>query len=450
MAPDPTGPPFKWTDVHSELDWLPGGSLNAAHEAVDRHADGPSADKVAMRWVGANGEREDYTFAQLKEQTNKVANVLRSLGISNGDRVFSYMDHLPEHYFAMLGAMKIGAVTGPVSPTLDAEVVRDLLIDAETKVVVTLPELRRKITHVLPYLTELQHILVVNKLDRDPEPLDMQDLSWEVEMESASVEVEVAQTSPEDLATLHYEAGPVGVAHRHEAVVQQYATGKWVLDLGPDDVYWSTARAGSMTDSVFGMLAPWTNGAIQVVVEGGFKPVTLYDLVHRYKITVLNIVPEDLEIQMAEPEELVLNFDISSLRHLTGVGSFDAEAVEWCERVFGTPLRSAWMQDETGAPVCADLPSTPVRPGSIGRPLPGVEMAVVDDDFEEVEPGAEGSLVVRSGWPSMFQAYWNDEDRYASRFHKGGKASRFREGGYVTGERARVDGDGYVYIAQEG
>lgn len=436
---------FGWGDIHSELDWLPGGSLNAAHEAVDRHADGPNADKVALHWVGENGEREDYTFAQLKEQTNKAANVLRSLGIGKGDRVFSYMDRLPEHYIAMLGALKVGAVTGPISPTLDPGAVRDRLIDAETKVVVTQPELRRKITHVLPYLTELQHILVVNKLDRDPEPLDMQDLGWEEEMEKAPVNFEVTSTGQYDVATLHYTVGPdgrpAGVAHPHEAVVQQYATGKWVLDLGPDEVYWSTAGPGSMTDTVFGMLAPWTNGATQIIVEGGFKPVKLYELVHSHRITVLNTIPGDLDTQMSEPEELSLNFDISSLRHLTGVGCFSAEAVAWCGRVFGMPLRSAWMQDETGAPVCADYPSAEVRPGSVGRPLPGVELAVVDDDFDEVKANIEGSLVVRPGWPSMFHAYWNDDERYVS---------KFRKGWYVTGERARLDDDGYVWLSRDG
>ena len=265
---------FRWEDMYSELDWLPGGWLNVAHEAIDRHANGRRRDKVALVWEGKGGERETYTFGRLKVLTNQFANVLKSLGIGRGDRVLTLMDRVPELYVALLGILKAGAIAGPLFLASTPDLVKDRMRESGAKVLVTHPELRRRISNVIPELFELQHIVIVNKNNRDPSPREIADLSYEEEMSKAPADFEVVATSQLDSSILHYTSGttgkPKGVVHRHESVVQQYATGKWVLDLHDEDIYWCTADPAWATGTAYGMIAPWTNGVTQLVYEGGF------------------------------------------------------------------------------------------------------------------------------------------------------------------------------------
>ena len=255
---------FSWESIYDQLDWLPGGGLNKAHEAIDRHANGGRRDKIAMIWEGKNGEREDYTFGDMKRLTDRFANVLQSLGIQKGDRVFIFMDRLPELYVSFFGALKAGAVVGPLFSAFGPEPVKDRMQDSGAKVLVTQPDLRRKIASIIPELFELQHILIVNKDGRDPEPIDPQDLSYDEEMSKAPADFTTVVTGQYDYSIMHYTSGttgkPKGAVHRHQAVVQQMATGQWALDLHEDDIYWCTADPGWVTGTSYGMLAPWTNG----------------------------------------------------------------------------------------------------------------------------------------------------------------------------------------------
>ena len=434
---------FRWESIHGELDWLPGGALNMAHEAIDRHANGRDRDKIAMIWEGKNGEREDYTFVQLETLTNRFANVLKSLGIDKGDRVLIYMDRLPELYVAFFGILKVGAIAGPLFSTLGPELVRDRLKDTGAKVLVTQPELRRRISGIIPELFDLQHIVVVNKNDRDPEPLDMQDLCYEEEMGKASADFDIVPTSQLDHSIIHYTSGatgePQGVVHRHQAVIQQYATGKWVLDLHPEDVLWCTADPGWAPGTSYGMLAPWTNGVTQLIYEGGFEASAWYELIQKHKVTVWYTAPTAIRMLMEAGDEMPRWYDLSSLRHLSSVGeSLAPEAVMWSQKVLGKPFHDTWLQTETGAILVANYPGMEIRPGSMGRPIPGVEVGVVDDDYSPVAPGTDGNLALRPGWPSMFAAYWRNAELYNSRFKKGW---------YITGDRARMDKDGYLWFA---
>ena len=310
---------FDWQQMYSELDWLPGGYLNKAHEAIDRHANGPRRDKIAMIWEGKNGEREDYTFGQLKTLTNRFANVIKSLGIETGDRVFLFMDRLPETYIAFFGILKAGAVVGPLFSAFGPDPVRDRLQDSGAKVLVTQPELRRRITGIIPELFELQHIIVVNKNNRDSEGRDMADLAWEEEMAKASPDFDTVQTSQYDYSVMHYTSGttgkPKGAVHRHQAVVQQYATGKWALDLHEDDVYWCTADPGWVTGTSYGMLAPWTNGLTQLIYEGGFRASAWYEMIQKHKVTVWYTAPTAIRMLMKAGEELPRRYDLSRLRY---------------------------------------------------------------------------------------------------------------------------------------
>ena len=233
---------FEWGDEYEELAWLPGGRLNMAHEAIDRHANSRLRDKVALIWEGRSGRIETYTFGQLKRLSNRFANVLMSLGIQKGDVVFTYMERVPELYVAFFGILKVGAIAAPLFSGLASDSARDRLRQTRAKVLVTQPQLRRRISEHIPELWELQHIVVVDRGDRDRGPLDMADLSYEEEMGKAGSDFDVVPTSQYDHALLHYTSGatgpPRGVLHCHQAVVHHHATAKSVLDLKGDDVYW--------------------------------------------------------------------------------------------------------------------------------------------------------------------------------------------------------------------
>ena len=433
---------FSWETIYQDLDWLPGGGLNKAHEAIDRHANGANKNKIAMIWEGKNGEREDYTFHDLKLLTNQFANVLQSLGIQKGDRIFVFMDRLPELYVAFFGALKAGAVVGPLFSAFGPEPVKDRMIDSGAKVLVTQPDLRRKITGIIPELFELQHILIVNKDERDPSPIDIQDLSYYEEMDKASNDFSTVITGQFDYSIMHYTSGttgkPKGAVHRHQAVVQQMATGKWVLDLHEDDVYWCTADPGWVTGTSYGMLAPWTNGVTQLIYEGGLSASRWYEQIQKHKVTVWYTAPTAIRMLMKAGDDVPKRFDLSDLRYMCSVGEpLNPEAVVWGNNVFGMPFHDNWWQTETGAIMCANYPAMEVRPGSMGRPIPGVTLAVVDENFEEVPDGEDGNLVVRPGWPSMFHSYWNNSEMYNS---------KFRKGWYLTGDTAKKDSDGYFWF----
>ncbi len=433
---------FDWDEMYSELDWLPGGCLNNSYEAIDRHANGRLRDKLAMIWVGKDGEEERYTFGEMKNESNKFANVLKSLGVGRGDRVFIFMDRIPELYFAFFGILKVGAIAGPLFSAFGPEPVRDRMQDSSAKVLITQPSLRDRISGIIPELFELQHIVVVNKNNREPDSIDIADMSYEEEMSHSSANFDIDLTSQYDYAIMHYTSGttgkPKGAVHRHQAVVQQYATGKWALDLQADDIYWCTADPGWVTGTSYGMMAPWTNGVTQLIYEGGFRASKWYELIQKYRVTVWYTAPTAIRMLMKAGDELPNQFDLSSLRFLASVGEpLNPEAVVWGNNVFKLPFHDNWWQTETGAIMCANYASTDIKPGSMGKPLPGIQLGVVDDDYNLIENGEVGNLVVKAGWPSMFHAYWNNAEMYNS---------RFRKGWYTTGDRAQVDEDGYFWF----
>lgn len=434
---------FRWGDLHRELDWLPGGRLNIAHEAVDRHADGPRRDKPALIWDGENGEREEYTFGVLKTLTNSFANVLKSLGIGRGDRVCLYLDRLPELYVAFLGILKIGAIVVPLPSHIEPDLLRKKLSHGAVKVVVTQPELRRRMAAIIYELFDLQHILVVNKNERDPAPIDTADLSYDEEMAKAPADFDVVPVNQYDHSVMHYvgdaDDRPRGVVYSHEAAAQHHAMGRWVLDLRDDDVYWYASDLATVQGTASGILAPWAVGATVFAVEGKVDPEECYTKIQSRRVTVLCAGTAEAEQLAQGGNDLPGHFDLSSLRHLVSVGGppLSAESVRWSERALGKPFHDCWCGPETGDIVLATLPGMDVRPGSSGRPLPGVEVAVLDGEYAPVPTGIEGALALRPGWPSMFRACWNDSELYNA---------SFRKGWYIPGQQARIDNDGYVWL----
>ncbi len=429
-----------WDKIREEIDGLPGGALNMAHECLDRHLKTARRTKVAMLWEGKNGEQETYTFEQMVKGANKAANGLRALGVEKGDRVFVFLERIPECYFTVFGALKLGAIIGPLFSAFGPDAVKDRLADSGAKVLVTSPELWSKVQDIRSDLPALETVVLVTRRAK-AEPGDGVVL-WDEAIAGQPDEFETLRTNPEDYSVMHYTSGttgkPKGAVHVHNAIIGQFATGKYVLDLHEDDVFWCTADPGWVTGTSYGMFAPWSNGATSLVYEGGFSAGHWYGLIQKYKVTVWYSAPTAIRMLMKAGDEVPKKHDLSSLRYTMSVGEpLNPEAVVWSEKVLGLPFHDNWWQTETGAIMVANYPIMEIRPGSMGRPFPGIEPAIIDDDGNELPPGEEGNLAVRPGWPSMFRTYWRREEMYNS---------KFMNGWYITGDRARTDADGYFWF----
>jgi acetyl-CoA synthetase len=400
-----------------------------------------AAAKYAGREAVVSGTTR-LTYGQVNAMACQVAGALRKMGIQPGDKVALSCPNVPYFPIVYFGILKAGGVLGPLFSAFGPDPVRDRLQDSGATILVTSPELRRKVTRILAECPALQHIIIVNKNGRDANPLADNDLSYEKLMSEASNDFVTASTSQYDYSIMHYTSGttgkPKGAVHRHHAVVQQYATGKWALDLHHDDIYWCTADPGWVTGTSYGMLAPWTNGVTQVIYEGGFGASRWYDVIDKHKVTVWYTAPTAIRMLMRAGDKPVHEHKLSTLRFIASVGEpLNPEAVIWGHKMFKQAIHDNWWQTETGAIMCANYASMAVRPGSMGRPIPGIEMAILDEDYNQLPPGSNGILAVRPGWPSMFHTYWQNMEMYNS---------RFRKGWYITGDQARLDEDGYYWF----
>jgi acetyl-CoA synthetase len=438
---------FSWEAARRELGGLPGRrGLNIAHEAIDRHAAGPRASHLALRWLGKRGEVEDYTYGRLQELTNRFANVLAGLGVGKGDRVYALTGRIPELYVAALGTLKNRSVFCPLFSAFGPEPIRTRLGIGQARVLVTTASLyERKVAPLRATLPHLEHILLVGD-DRHPTAVagahDYRQLAAE-----ASDRFEIGPTDPEDPALLHFTSGttgtPKGALHVHEAVVAHHVTGRLALDLHPDDVFWCTADPGWVTGTSYGIIAPLTNGVTSIVDEGDFDAARWYGILARERVTVWYTAPTAIRMLMKAGTGLARANEFPALRFLASVGEpLNPEAVVWGEEAFGFPFHDNWWQTETGGIMIANFAALDIRPGSMGRPLPGIEAAIVrkagDGRVEVVEePDVQGELALRPGWPSMFRAYWEEPERYRK---------CFVGGFYLTGDLARRDRDGYFWF----
>ena len=431
---------WSWDDAWADLE-RPGGLVNKAYECVDRHANGARAGKTAIIWQGADGAIERYTYAELKAQSNKVANAFRAMGVKKGDRVFILSDRIPELYFTVFGCLKLGAIVAPLFSAFGPEPIRERVARAEGSVIVTTPKLLSKVNEIRAQLPSVERVVVI--AHREGKPVASEDVSYSTIVDPASEAFEIEQTRAEDWSIMHFTSGttglPKGAAHVHNAIVSHYATGKYALDFHEDDIYWCTADPGWVTGTSYGIFAPFSNGVTSVIDEGGFGARRWYETIQRHKVTIWYTAPTAIRLLMKAGVELPRSHDLTSLRYVMSVGEpLNPEGVVWGQEAFDLPIHDNWWQTETGAIMCANYLSMPIRPGSMGRPFPGVTVTVIDDEGHEIaEPMVEGQLVVKPGWPSMFRTYWNDQERYDS---------RFKNGWYYTGDKAKKDEDGYIWF----
>ena len=437
---------FSWSEVRGRLDGLPGGGLNIAHEAVTRHAAGALSDHVAIRWRGKRGERLDITFADLERRSNRFANVLDALGVPDGAAVFTLLGRVPALYITALGAFKHRSVYCPLFSAFGPEPVRQRLSRGAGRVLVTTAALyRAKVEPIRDSLPDLAHVLIAGD---DPPPGTE---SFDALIDRQRDEYRIGPTGEDDVALLHFTSGttgmPKGATHVHGAILMHEMTGRYALDFHPEDVFWCTADPGWVTGASYGIVAPLTHGITMVVDEAEFDARRWYQTLQDERVTVWYTAPTAVRMLMKAGADLASECDLTALRFIASVGEpLNPEAVVWGAEAFGLPIHDNWWQTETGGIMISNYEAMDIRPGSMGKPLPGVVAGIVErrDDgtvVEITEPDVTGELALRPGWPSMFRAYLNEPERYAG---------CFAPGWYLTGDLARRDADGYFWFIGRG
>lgn len=435
---------FNWDSERKNLSGLPNGKgLNIAHEAVDRHAMSSLKDTVALRWIKKDRSVTDFTYRELSALTSRFANVLETLGVQKGDRVFSLAGRIPELYIAALGTLKKASVFCPMFSVFGPEPIFQRLNRGDATVLVTTTALyEKKVKQLVERLPSLRYILLTDA----PQNVSEKVLSLPLYMQNASEEFVIPLTDPEDPALLHFTSGttgmPKGALHVHAAVLTHYVTGKYVLDFHPGDVFWCTADPGWVTGTSYGIISPLVNGITNIFDEEEFDAARWYSILEEQKVNVWYTAPTAIRRLMRMDIRPREQYQLNSLRLILSVGEpLHAEGVIWGEKTFGMPIYDNWWQTETGGIMVSNYLSMNVKPGSMGKPLPGVEVAIAEVTGNDVriinEPGKQGHLVLKKGFPSLFRGYLHDEERY----HK-----CFRGDWYISGDLAKRDEDGYLWF----
>jgi acetyl-CoA synthetase len=433
---------FNWSQSESDLEYKDGDTRNIAWYCSDRICNNGHSGKIALYYESSAGIEKKYTFNDVRLASNTIGHFLNNLGLKNEDRICLFMDRVPELYFSFLAILKIGAVAQPLFSAFGDESLFVRLKDAQTRAIITqrkhLPKIR-KIKDSLPFL---EFIIIVDCIPS--KTLENREVALFLEELNPVDKLDIFPVKSESPSVLHYTSGttgqPKGVQHVHHSLISQYITSKWVLDLCDSDIYWCTADPGWVTGISYGIIGPWSMGVTMCVLDAGFSAQTWYKFIEKYKVTVWYSAPTALRSIMNAGDDIIKNFDLSSLRHLASVGEpLNSEVVIWSSRVFNMPFHDTYWQTETGSIMISNYPGLKVKPGSMGRPFPGIEAAILDDQtYEPVKvPGKPGLIAFRPGWPAMMRGYWNNREKYLE---------KFVNGWYLPGDKASIDNDGYFWF----
>ena len=432
---------FNWSIAERELGYEKGGPLNIGWMCSDRLCEKGLSRKSALIWEDFQGNRKRYTYDDLRTLSNSIADFLSKLGVQPGERVCLFLDRVPELYIGFLAILKTGAIAQPLFSAFGDESLFVRLLDAGTATIITQKKHIHKIRKIRSQLPALQRTVIV---DIDGGLLQESEVSLAMDLLPKLEKFNIYPTTAESPSVLHYTSGttgqPKGAQHVHNSIVSQYLTSKWVLDLQPDDIYWCNADPGWVTGTSYGIIGPWANGVTQVVLDSGFSAERWYEFIQRQQVTVWYSAPTAIRLLMKEGAEVVRQHNLSSLRHLASVGEpLNSEAVLWSQEVFGKPFHDTFWQTETGCIVITNFPGMPIKPGSMGKPFPGMVATVLNTrTFEPIEqPGIAGLIALRPGWPSQIRGYWKNEAGYKA---------KFKNGWYLCGDRASIDSDGYYWF----
>ncbi len=445
--------------------WFVGGKTNIAYNALDRHVKTWRKNKLALIWEGEPGDQHTYSYWRLWQETNKFANVLRSMGVRKGDRVTIYMGRVPELVIAMLACAKIGAIHSVVYGGFSEQALADRIEDAQSRVIVTqdgswlrgqIVELKKVVDEAVHRQPILETVIVFKRTGHGVKMEQGRDYWWHdlMGLPIASTQCETEVMDAEDPLFILYTSGttgkPKGVLHTHGGYqVYTSTTLKWVFDMKDDDRYWCAADPGWITGHSYIVYAPLILGATGFLYEGAPNhpyPNRWWKMIEYYGISILYTAPTAIRGLMRFGEAWPNRHNLSSLRLLGSVGEpINPEAWKWYHRVIGKercPIMDTWWQTETGGFMITPMPSVSLKPGSATRPFPGIAIDIVDEDGNSCPPGVDGKLVITKPWPSMLRTVYGDDQRYVDQYWKAFE----KQGWYLAGDSARFDEDGYVWI----
>lgn len=428
---------FTWKAIESHFSWSDTGKVNMVYESVDRHVADGYGEKIALHYFG---EAEEYTltYRELKEKSDLWATVLKNKGVKKGDFVFVFLEKHPDCHIAMLAAIKLGAIVGPLFEAFMKDAVKERIADCEGTYLIASTELIKRVPREeLPFL---QTVWITG----EPEQCNGDEIS--LYAEARATQAEEGITEWVDLnhgLNIHYTSGstgrPKGIIHAHRAMIQQYITGRWVLDLKDDDVYWCTAHPGWVTGTVYGVFAPLLNRATIVIHGGRFEADEWYSVLEKAGVTVWYSAPTAYRMLMAKGGEKLTNYDLSKIRHILSVGEpLNPEVIRWGIKTLSRRIHDTWWMTETGAQLIVNLPTERIVPGSMGKPFPGIEAAILDEAGKELLPGEVGHLALKANWPAIMREVWKDPVKYETYFPF--------EGWYVSGDLATMDDNGYIFF----
>jgi acetyl-CoA synthetase len=434
---------FDWCQAEQQIKGYQNG-INIAYEAVDRHIEEGYGEQLALIFMGKTGQRETYTYGQLQQQSNRFANLLTGLGIQKGHLLCSLSERNPTLYTAIIGCFKAGVVFSPLFSAFGPKPIRSRMEIGGARVLLTSAKLYRK--KVAAWRHEVNSLRYVLLYDCDGQcPDDCIDIDSVLGQQSEAYKI--CTTSAKDTALLHFTSGttgqPKGVVHVHESVIYHKYSGYCALDIQPKDIYWCTADPGWVTGISYGVISPLCNRATLIVDNAEFDPLRWYSIIEQEKVSIWYTAPTAIRMLMKSGKELISQHDLSSLRFLASVGEpLNPEAVLWSQEVFGKPFHDNWWQTETGGIMLANFAAENVKPGSMGRPLPGIQAGIVQVDEQGqvtqlMGANETGELALRPGWPSMFRDYLHETGRYQD---------CFKDGWYLSGDLAYQDEEGYYWF----
>lgn len=450
---------LKWKAPNAS--WFVGGKINAAYNAVERHAHTKRRNKLAYIFVGEPvGDVRKITYFELDREVNRFANALKGIGIEKGDRVGIYLPMIPELPIAMLACAKIGAIHVVVFSGFSAGAVRDRLEDSEPKVLVTCDGSYRRGKPIAtkPQADEaiagmgcIEKVVVVKRNGQETPMAEGRDVWWDEFVAGQSGRCAAQPMDPDDSLFILYTAGaagkPRGIVHTHGGMsVGPALSTSWVFDLKDTDVYWSTADIGWITGHSYIVYGPLCNGATSIMYEGSPDYPDFgrwFQIIEEFGVSVIYTAPTAIRMFMNEGPSWPQKYDLGTVRLMGSVGeAMNPDAFVWWRQYVGggfAPIMDTWFQSETGSQVIAPLPITPLKPGSPSFPLPGYNVQVVDDSGVQVQPGGTGNIIIAEPWPSMLREVYHDPERYNETYW-----AAF-PGKYLSGDKARVDSDGYIW-----